>query len=162
MLQRPCPGCGLDTRSFAHEDIPRLSRIIANWDQDQAAVLVDLASAGVPPPEIAVQFVEAGADREQAVTLSLDLGTDVGVGVGRVAVPAVLPLIGRGALRETPGLGDDKAPPPDSAVHEERVPHARNGTSAETLADMIPFRHCPGRGRGLEPLAAGRRRVPVR
>lgn len=65
-------------------------------------------------PEVTVQFVEAGTDREQAITRSLNLGPDVGAGVSLSPVPAVLPLIGSGALREGPGLGDDETPPRSS------------------------------------------------
>ena len=78
-----------------------------------------LWSATVRRLKVAVQFVEAGTNRKQAVALSLNLGPDVGVGVRLVTVPAVLPLIGGGALREETGLGDDKAPPRSSTVHEE-------------------------------------------
>jgi len=81
-------------------------------------------------PEVSVQFVEAGTDREQAIARSLNLGPDVGVGVGLGPVPAVLPLIGSGALRKGPGLGDDKAPPRSLPVHEERVPHGQDTTGA--------------------------------
>jgi hypothetical protein len=87
------------------------------------------ASATVHRPKVAVQFVEAGTNRKQAVALSLNLGPDVWVGVGLGTVPAVLPLIGGGALWEGPGLGDDQAPARSSAVHEERVPHAGNSTA---------------------------------
>lgn len=87
-----------------------------------------LASAAGSLRKVAAQFIEAGANRKQAVSLSLNLGADVRIGVGLGAVPAVLPLIGGGLLREGPGLGDDEAPPRGRAVHEERVPHARNST----------------------------------
>ena len=77
-------------------------------------------------PKVAVQFVEAGTNRKQAIALSLNLGPDVGVGVSLGTVPAVLPLIGCGAVREGPRLGDDEAPPRSCAVYEERIPHAPN------------------------------------
>lgn len=78
-----------------------------------------MASATVHRLKIAVQFVEAGTNRKQAVALSLDLGPDVGIGVSLVTVPTVLPLIGGRALWEGLRLGDDEAPPRGSAVHEE-------------------------------------------
>ena len=81
-------------------------------------------------PEAAVQFVEAGTDREQAIACSLNLGPDVGVGVSLGPVPAVLPLIASGALREGPGLGDDEAPPRSNPVYEERILHGQDTTGA--------------------------------
>jgi hypothetical protein len=87
-------------------------------------------SAMVRRPEVAVQFVEAGTDREQAIARSLNLSPDVGVGVSLGSVPAVLPLIGSGTPREGPGLGDDEAPPRSNPVHEERVLHGHDTIGA--------------------------------
>lgn len=84
------------------------------------------ASTTVRRPKVAVQFVEAGTNRKQAIALSLNLRPDVGVGVSLGTVPTMLPLIGCGAVREGPRLGDDEAPPRSCAVYEERVPHAPN------------------------------------
>jgi hypothetical protein len=60
------------------------------------------ASTTVHRPKVAVQFVEAGTNRKQAIALSLNLGPDVWVGVNIGTVPTVLPLIGGGAPWEGP------------------------------------------------------------
>jgi hypothetical protein len=96
-----------------------------------------MASVTVCRPKVAVQFVEAGANCKQAIALSLNLGPDVGVGVSLGSVPAVLPLVRSSALREGPGLGDDQAPPRSSAVHEERVPHARNWLARSVIDSAV-------------------------
>ena len=44
--------------------------------------------------KVAIQLVETGTHRKQAIALSLNLGPDVGVGVSFGPVPAVPPLIG--------------------------------------------------------------------
>jgi hypothetical protein len=50
------------------------------------------ASTTVHRPKVAIQFVEAGTNREQAIALSLNLGPDVWVGIGLGTVPTVLRL----------------------------------------------------------------------